>query len=129
MPIQIEEEEGGTSVAVWVTGKLVSSDYEQLVPELDRLIAVHGRLRLLFELTTFQGWEPIALWDEVKFDVKHFSDIERVAIIGDKKWEHGMASFYKPFTHATVRYFLLADAAEAWKWWREPKQPSVSVAA
>jgi len=129
MPIQIDEEGGGQSVAVRVTWKLIKADYERLVPEFDRLIEQHGKLRLLFELTGFKGWEPAALWDEVKFNVTHFADVERVAMIGDKKWEHGMTAFYKPFTEATVRYFDLADAAEAWKWWRVPKLPLAVAAA
>ena len=32
---------------------------------------------------------------------------------GIKKWEHGMAEFFKLFTKATIRYFDHADAAEA----------------
>ena len=123
MPIQIKEENDGQSVAVRVTGKLVESDCERLVPEFDRLIRQHGKLRLLFELTDFHGWDAGALWDEIKFDVKHFADIERLAIVGDKKWEHGMATFYKPFTKATIRYFDLADAAEAQKWLQESERP------
>jgi hypothetical protein len=119
MPIQIIEENNGQAVAVRVTGKLIVADYERLVPELDRLIQLHGKLSLLFELTGFRGWEPGALWDECRFDMKHFADIERVAIIGDKKWEHDMATFYRPFTEATIRYFDLADVEQAWQWWRE----------
>jgi len=129
MPIQINEESDGQAVAIRVTGKLVAGDYERLVPELDRLIRLHGKLRLLFELTDFQGWEPDALWDECKFDMKHFADIERIAIVGDKKWEHGMALFYKPFTKATIRYFDLANTAEAWKWWRKSTLPAAAAAA
>lgn len=128
MPIQIEEENDGRSVAVRVTGKLVEADYKRLVPEVDRLIRRYGKLRLLFDLTDFHGWEAGALWDEVKFDMKHFADIERLAIVGDKKWERSMATFYKPFTAATIRYFDLADEAEARKWWSE-SGPPISVTA
>jgi hypothetical protein len=125
MPIQIEEEEeeDGQSVAVRVTGKLVEADYACLVPELERLIQQHGKLRLLFELSGFQGWDAGALWDEIKFDMKHFADIERLAVIGDKKWEHAMTAFCKPFTKASIRYFDSAEAADARKWWRESERP------
>jgi hypothetical protein len=37
-------------------------------------------------------------------------------MVGDKKWEHGMAMFCKPFTKATIQYFDHADAAKARKW-------------
>jgi hypothetical protein len=31
----------------------------------------------------FQGWDPSALWDEIKFDLRHANDFERVATVGD----------------------------------------------
>ena len=105
MPIQVKEENGGKLVAFQVIGKLVKADYERFVPELDRLIRQHGKLCLLFELTDFHGWEAGALWDEIKLDIKHFADIERLAVVGDKRWEHEMVTFYRPFTKATIRYF------------------------
>ena len=129
MPIEIEEEGGGKLVTVCVTGKLSKADYERCVPEFDRLIGQHGQLRLLFELTNFHGWEAGALWDEIKLDVKHFADIERLAVVGDKKWEHVMATFYKPFTKAMIRYFDRANAPEARKWLREQDYPAAVVAA
>ena len=128
MPIQLKQENGGNLVVVRVTGKLVKADYERCVPEFDRLIRQHGKLCLLFEFTDFHGWEGGALWDEIKLDTKLFADIERIAVVGDKKWEQGMATFYKPFTKATIRYFDQANAVEARKWLREAEQP-VAVTA
>ena len=116
MPIQLNEENGGKILVVHVSGKLTKADYEQLVPEFERLVQQHGKLRLLFDMTGFHGWEPGALWEDIKFDVKHLADIERLAMIGDKKWERGMATFCKPFTKATIRYFDHAESAQARKW-------------
>ena len=128
MPMQLKQENGGKLAAVHVTGKLVKEDYERCVPEFDRLVRQHGKLCLLFEFTDFHGWEAGALWDEIKLDIKHFADIERIAVVGDKKWEHGMATFYKPFTQATVRYFDQANAAEARKWLREAERSAAVTA-
>ncbi|MEO8427890.1 MAG: STAS/SEC14 domain-containing protein, partial [Verrucomicrobiota bacterium] len=36
-----------------------------------------------------------------------------LAVVGEKKWQEGMATFCKPFTKATVKYFDHADAADA----------------
>jgi hypothetical protein len=127
VPIQIKEEDGGKLVAVQVTGKLVKADYECCVPEFDRLIREHGKLRLLFELPDFHGWEAGALWSEIKLDIKYFADIERLAVVGDKKWEQSMVTFFKPFTKATTRYFNQADAVEARMWLREG-QPDIVAA-
>ncbi|MBE0614624.1 MAG: STAS/SEC14 domain-containing protein [Burkholderiales bacterium] len=116
MPIQLHEENGGRVLVVHVSGKLVREDYAQFVPEFERLVGQHGKLRLLFDMTGFHGWELSAAWEDLKFGVKHFSDIERIAMLGEAKWQHGMAAFAKPFTRAAVRYFDHADAADANKW-------------
>lgn len=75
------------------------------VPEFKRLVRQHGTLRVLFDMTTFHGWEAGAIWEDIKFATKHFEDIERLAMIGEKKWQHGMATLCKPFKKAAVRYF------------------------
>jgi hypothetical protein len=41
--------------------------------------------------------------------------MERLAMVGETRWQHGMATFCKPFTTATVHYFDCADAAAARK--------------
>jgi len=116
MPIQLNEEGGGKVLAVHVSGKLAKADYAEFVPEFDRLVKAHGKLRVQFDMTDFHGWTAGALWEDTKFALHHFSDIERLAVVGEKKWQEGMATFCKPFTKATVRYFDHAAVAEARKW-------------
>jgi SpoIIAA-like len=119
MTIQLNEENGGKVLAVHVSGKLVKADYEQFVPEVERLLRQHGKLRMLFDMTDFHGWEASAAWEDFKFGIEHFADIERLAMVGEKQWQHGMATLCKPFTKAMIRYFDHADATEARKWLSE----------
>lgn len=119
MPIQLNEENDGKLLVVHVTGKLVAADYEHFVPEFERLVELHGKLHVLFDMTGFHGWTAGAAWEDTKFAVHHFSDIDRLAVVGEKKWQHGMATFCKPFTKATVKYFDHTDAIEARNWLAE----------
>jgi hypothetical protein len=116
MPIQLNEENGGKFLAVHVTGALVKADYGPFVSGFERLLPLHGKLRVLFDMTGFHGWDAGAAWEDLKFDIKHFADIEWLAAVGDKKWQHGVAAFFKAFTKATMRYFDQADAAAARQW-------------
>ena len=116
MPIKFEDESEGKVLAIQVSGKLAKADYVYFIPEFERLVQLNGKVRVLFDLAGFHGWEAGALWEDIKFDIKHFADIERLAMVGDKKWEHGMAMFCKPFTKAKIQYFDRADAAKARKW-------------
>ncbi|MCR9116020.1 MAG: STAS/SEC14 domain-containing protein, partial [bacterium] len=82
----------------------------------DQLIEEHGKLRILFEMHDFHGWTIGATWEDMKFDYKHWNDIERLAIVGESKWEEGMAMFCKPFTSAKIQYFDHSKLSEATSW-------------
>lgn len=116
MPVELIEKNDGKLLEVRVTGKLIHEDYQKFVPEFDRLAEKHGKIRLLFDMVDFHGWEAAAFWDDFKLGMKHHSDIERLAMVGDKKWEEWMSVFCRPFTKAEVRYFdrEAIDDARAW---------------
>jgi hypothetical protein len=116
MAIKLNETNGGEVLEVQVSGKLAHDDYQHFVPEFERLLKQHGKIRVLFEMVDFHGWRGAAMWDDIKFDVKHFSDIDRLAMVGDRKWEKGMSVFCRPFTTAKIRYFDHTAIAEARAW-------------
>jgi len=116
MAIELTEHENGKILEVAVSGKLNADDYAVWVPKLEQLINQHGKVRILFVMHDFHGWTLSAMWEDLKFDLKHFRDIERLAMVGQTKWQQGMAAFCRPFTTAKIRYFDhdQIDAARAW---------------
>ena len=116
MATQMTEKNEGRVLEIVVSGKLAHGDYEQFVPTFERLVKQHGKIRILFEMVDFHGWQLAALWDDVKFDLRHFSEIERLAMVGETRWEQGMSGFCRPFTTATIRYFDRSMIAEARSW-------------
>lgn len=106
----------GKLLHVKATGKLTKETYETFVPAVDEQIKQHGKLRVLFEMHDFHGWTVGALWEDTKFDLKHWKDIERLALVGETKWEKGMAVFCRPFTSAKIKYFDHAQLEEAKRW-------------
>jgi hypothetical protein len=114
--MQLTEEQEGKLLEVRASGKLSKEDYAQFRPELERLISRHGKIRILFEMEDFHGWSAGALWEEIKLDVKYSADVERVAIVGEKKWQQALAKFAKPFTSAEVRYFDRENSVQARAW-------------
>ena len=116
MSVELKEEAGGKVLKANVSGKLTKEDYQHFLPEFEKLIQEHGKIRVLFEMHDFHGWEAAALWEDLKLDFKHFNDIERLAMVGESKWQKGMSVFCKPFTTAEVKYFEHDQADEAEKW-------------
>jgi SpoIIAA-like len=98
-----------------ISGKLHDEDYKKFVPIIDAAAGT-GMVRLLAQFENFEGWDLHALWDDIKFATTHCTKFERIALVGDRKWEAWMATVCKPFTAATLRYFDAAAIDAAWAW-------------
>ena len=116
MSLQIMENNSGNILQLDVSGKFVATDFQTLESTFQRLVKQYGKIRVLLRMHDFHGWEPVAFWDEVKFDLKHFSDIERLAMVGDKQWEKFLGVFGRPFTAAEIRYFDKSALPDAHAW-------------
>lgn len=106
----------GKILELTVSGQFVDNDFKKLESTFQRLAKQQGKIRVLLQMIDFHGWDGVALWDEVKFDVKHFGEIERLAMVGDKQWEKFLSAFCRPFTTAHVRYFDKGAITEARIW-------------
>ena len=95
MSLAIQETTNGKIVEVKLTGKLFTEDYETFVPVVDQLVKQHRKLRMLVAMQDFHGWTAGAAWEDTRA-LHHFRDIERLAIVGEAKWQHGLAVFCKP---------------------------------
>jgi hypothetical protein len=103
-------------LAFKMSGKLHDEDYKTFVPVIDAAVVKEGKVRLLAQFEDFHGWDLHALWDDTKFAATHCREIERIALVGETKWQEWMAKVCKPFTLAKIRYFDAAEieAARAW---------------
>ncbi len=115
--IEVMESKGNL---LWMqaTGKLTRQDYQEvLIPRLEEAIKEHGKVRLLFHLDPdFQGWELGALWDDLKFDLKHQNDFERLAVVGAAWWVDAAVAIFSRFMSGEVKTMLEEQLAEAWEW-------------
>jgi hypothetical protein len=91
MAVAMQEKTDGKILVVRASGKLTREDYEHFVPEVEHQVGRHGKVRILFDLHDFHGWTAGALWQDTKFAWRHFRDIDRLALIGEKT-PHSSAS-------------------------------------
>jgi len=120
-PIPVTEE---NVFAFKATGKLTDEDYAKFVPELENIIAQHGKISVLFELENFKGWGAKAAWQDYRFGKEQESHFEKIAIVGEKMWQRWMTSIASFFTDADVRYYKRDELAQAWDWLRDVDEPA-----
>jgi hypothetical protein len=107
-------------------GKLHDEDYKSFVPAVDAVVEAQGKLRMFAQFDDFHGWDTHAAWDDFKFGLRHYKHFERIAMVGDRRWEAWMARLCKPFTRAKVRYFDVSETDAAWNWLHEEVQSAES---
>ena len=87
MAIELIENADDATLQVAASGKLSSDDYATFEPTVSRLIESAGKIKVLFVMQDFHGWEPGAVWEDIKFATKHCRDIDKIAMVGEKDWE------------------------------------------
>ena len=109
-------------VGLKLTGKLRDEDYPQFVQTMETILTTEGKVRLFVQYEEFPGWDLYAAWEELTVGLIHYSNFERIAMVGDRRWEKWMADFCRPFTKADVKYFGKSEVDAAWKWLREDEE-------
>ena len=107
-----------TKRSIWIrpVGRLRAADYELIRPAVEALIQERGSLRVLFEAEELEGWTPAAMWEDLKLGIHHAKDMERIALVVDKKWLEALVSLGRVFTRAEVKTFHADQIEEAKTW-------------
>ena len=86
------------------------------------------RIALLIELDDFHGADLAAIKDDFTFGLKHADSFEKVAIVGEKKWQKWMTLFSSPILKSDVKYFDRKALQDAWNWLRIKKYSDSALA-
>lgn len=115
MPIQITEEKN--LLSVHVSGKLGREDYEKLLPDFVKLTGGREKLRILYLMEDFHGWNLGGVWEGGAIKAKNLdvlAHIERCAMVGDKRWQEVMTALCRPFSKAKIEFFRDPVLARSW---------------
>jgi hypothetical protein len=113
-------EHSGSILTARISGKLSQAELAALQAATGDLLRKHGPTRLLVVAEDFAGWEREGKWGDLSFSIKHDTQIERMAIVGDKKWEDLALIFAaKGLRRFPIEYFQPADIAKARAWLAE----------
>lgn len=82
------------------------------------MIDKEGSVSLLIDMEQFR-WEKVEAWDaDLNFGREYHEKIDKIAIVGDKRWQRLLTIFGKAYAKE-IRYFHTSDMDAAWEWLQE----------
>ncbi len=116
LSIGIERVGSDFFLSMKAVGKLTHADYEKINPMIDS--ALEGisdpKVKVFIDGSELDGWELRAAWDDLKLGLKHGNEFDKIAILGNKKWQEYGTKVASWFTSGEVKYFEDADDALSW---------------
>jgi SpoIIAA-like len=107
----------GDLVTCKVSGKLTSAELRAVQQSAAPIIQSRGKVRLLVLVEDFQGWERSSEWADFSFQQENDAHIERMALVGEEKWEELAEAFVgKGLRDFPIEYFGPGEASRALRW-------------
>ena len=119
MPAKFEREAGDTYV-LKLNGTLLASEFRDAQTQASVPIGAGGKLNILTVLEDFEGFERGADWGEIETLFSHGNQVERIAVVGDPRWERDALAFTGAgLRKAPVKFFPPDQLQQARAWLAE----------
>lgn len=104
-------------LTIELRGELTQHGLAALQAAAAETIRDHGPIRILILAEGFGGWEPGGAWDDFSFQNEFDAQVERMAIVGDRRWEESALMFSaEGLRQFPIRYFATEDIDQARTW-------------
>jgi hypothetical protein len=116
MAVQIEAEANGL-VIIRVSNLMTGEDLILCQEAIVSAIKLYGTIKGLIVLDAFKGWGKTDAWKDVSFFYEYEKKIEKIAVVGNLKWQDDMFAFLGgPFRFALIKFFNPSQEPEARTW-------------
>ena len=108
---------GNGVIELAVTGKLSESELASAQQATAGAIRKQGKIRILVNAERFDGWVKGGTWDDFSFEEEFDPYIEKMAIVGDRKWEELVLVFSnQALRRFPIEYFGSSESEQARAW-------------
>jgi hypothetical protein len=99
-----------------VSGKLTHEDYGTITPMIESALEgiKEAKIKVFLDASELEGWEMRAAWDDFKLGVKHGKKFEKIAILGNKRWQELATKISSWFISGESKYFEYIKEALNW---------------
>lgn len=105
-------------IGIKATGIVTHEDYlNTVIPQVERTLAAHKEFRILYEIgDDCEAFEVLALWDDTKIGLRHYGEVQRIAVVTDNPWVRGASVLFGKLMKAQVDVFpsYCLDEAKTW---------------
>jgi len=104
-------------VGARISGKITRPEFDAVAAALETALAKHDKVRFYAEMETFGGVAMDALFQDLKFGLRHWQQFEREAVVTDQDWMRRLALLAdKLLPSIDVKVFARddMDSARAW---------------
>jgi hypothetical protein len=99
------------------SGLLKEDELLGVQKKMAAVISKQKKARILVLVEDFEGWDPNGTWNDFSFQDKLDPSIEKMAIVGDKKWQDLALMFSAQGLRGfPIEYFVPADLGKAQAW-------------
>lgn len=109
----------GKTIELVVDGKVEGYEYDDTILHLKGKIQKRGKINILEYVKNFDGFDREVLWDNIKFGIDDFQDIERCAVVSDKDYPGAAPDMVDPMLKMEVKTFTPDQLLEAREWCAE----------
>ena len=96
-----------------LSGEVSASDYEKITPKIEKRFADKGPQKFIF-LMKNPKFTLGAVLADIKFDLLHFKNIGKTAVVGRSGVVKGITKFVNILYPVKVKHFKRRDAGLAW---------------
>lgn len=111
----------GPILGLHVLHKITPAEYEKLSEQMEEMADEHEHVRLLLLFDhEFAMMDPAAFWEELRISLEPLGEVDRVALIGSRKWSEAYSGTIEPHLPSIdMRRYDPGTADQAWLWLRE----------
>ncbi|MCH9691639.1 MAG: STAS/SEC14 domain-containing protein [Gammaproteobacteria bacterium] len=114
--VGIDRDGNTLCLSLCIKGRLVHEDYQLLTSLLDNAVAGldHPRINVLMDMTELEGWEMRAAWDDLKLGLQYGQQFQRIAMVGNRRWQQVAAKLASWFIGGEAQFFEQQAPALEW---------------
>ena len=103
-------------IELGMIGKLNHNDYQIFLPILKKALkeAKNLKVNMLVDMTNFKGWSLRAGLDDMIFGLKYRNAFDKLAIVGNKKYEEIAIKIFAPLMSGKIKFFKNYEKAVKW---------------